>query len=404
MSGGTRSYEMARRMAAAGHEVHVVTSFREAGHENQDWFETTEAGINVHWYSVPYSNHMSYGQRIKAFFSFAVAARRKALALQGDVLFATSTPLTIAIPAVLASRKHNIPMVFEVRDLWPEMPIAMGVLKNPLMRVAAKWLERWAYQNATAVVALSPGMKAGVVRCGYPADRVAVIPNSSDNREFQKNTDSALAFRASRPWLGDKPLLIYAGTFGKVNGVGYMVELAQALLAIESDIRILLVGDGQERPAVLKTARQAGVYEENLFFEAKMPKKDVPALLSAATMGSSFFIDLPEMRSNSANKFFDTLAAGKPILLNYGGWMHDLVKSHGCGLAMWQTPINDVAHELERKLHDPTWLDRAGAAARQLAEYEFDRDKLAGQLLKVLELAVDGNPEQSALVAPGNYS
>ncbi|WP_344703199.1 glycosyltransferase, partial [Halomonas cibimaris] len=102
MSGGTRSYEMARRMVAAGHEVHMITAYREDDKPGE-WFTTDEAGIQVHWYPVPYSNHMSYGQRIKAFFAFAFAARKKALALEGDIVFATSTPLTIAIPGVLAS-------------------------------------------------------------------------------------------------------------------------------------------------------------------------------------------------------------------------------------------------------------------------------------------------------------
>src|SRR5690554_854503 len=118
MSGGTRSYEMARRMVAAGHEVHMVTSYREQDANRKGWFLTEEAGINVHWYPVPYSNHMGFVQRIKAFIAFALAARKKSVELDGDIIFATSTPLTIALPAVPASRKKKIPMVFEVRDLW----------------------------------------------------------------------------------------------------------------------------------------------------------------------------------------------------------------------------------------------------------------------------------------------
>lgn len=403
MSGGTRSYEMARRMVAAGHEVHMLTAYRDEDRKGS-WFKTDEAGIQVHWYPVPYSNHMSHGQRIKAFFSFALAARKRALALEGDIVFATSTPLTIALPGVLAARKYKIPLVFEVRDLWPEMPIAMGALKNPAVRFAARQLERWAYRHSSAVVALSPGMKKGVVATGYPASRVAVIPNSSDNHEFQHDQQAAEAFRAQRPWLSNRPLLVYAGTFGKVNGVGYMVELAAALQKRDSDIRILLVGDGQERPAVIEAAQEAGVYEENLFFESIMPKREIPALLSAATMASSLFIDLPEMRRNSANKFFDALASCTPVLLNYGGWMHELVKAHGCGLAMWQTPVEQVAAELDAKLYDSGWLAQAGAAAKALAEERFDRGVLANQLMQVLEAALEGNPSRSAEIAPGNYN
>lgn len=135
MSGGTRSYEMARRMVAAGHEVHMITSYREQGECRKDWCQTDESGIQVHWYPVPYSNLMGFAQRLKAFFAFALAARRKASELESDILFATSTPLTIAPSAVPAARKKRIPMVFEVRDLWPEMPIASGVLRNPMLRL-----------------------------------------------------------------------------------------------------------------------------------------------------------------------------------------------------------------------------------------------------------------------------
>src|SRR5699024_1425601 len=143
------------------------------------------------------------------------------------------------------------------------------------------------------------------------------------------------------------------------------------LQALDSDIRILLVGDGAERELVMGKAKAAGVYEHNVFFEGKMSKREVPAMLSAATMASAAFIDLPEMQANSANKFFDALASGTPVFLNYGGWMHDLVSTHNCGLAMWQKPVDTVARELEGALHDPQWLQQAGRSARQLAETEF---------------------------------
>lgn len=403
MSGGTRSYEMARRMVAAGHEVHMVTSIRNNDSNQKSWLSTDEAGINVHWYPVPYSNHMSFLQRIKAFFAFAFAARQKAASLQGDVVFATSTPLTIALPAVFTARKLKVPMVFEVRDLWPEMPIAMGALKNPLLQWAAKKLEQWAYKNSAAVVALSPGMKEGVLKTGYPANQVAVIPNSSDNLEFSYNEQASQAFRTKRDWLQNNPLLIYAGTFGRVNSVDYMVRLAIELKKLNSNIKILLVGDGSEKANVIAQAKESGVFEDNIFFEEPISKKDIPTLFSAATIASNLVTDLPEARANSANKFFDTLAAGKPILLNHGGWMHDVVKAYNCGLAMWQQPIKLVAQELHSKMNDSEWLSKAGGSARTLAEQEFDRDKLANQLITVLKLAVENKTEEVSDIAPGIY-
>lgn len=403
MSGGTRSYEMARRLVAKGHKVHMVTSWREDG-GRRSWFQTEEAGIQVHWLPVPYSNHMSYRERIRAFFSFAWGSARKAASLRGDVVFATSTPLTIALPAVYAARRQHVPMVFEVRDLWPDLPIAIGALRNPIFRSAARWLERWAYHNAEAVVALSPGMRDGVCGAGYPTERIAVIPNSSDNDFFRPDTEAAFAFRASRQWLGDRPLLVYTGTFGRVNGVGYLVELASYLRRIAPDIRILLVGDGQERERVYNQAKAAGVLGENLYIEAILPKKEIPAVLTAADMASTILVDLPELRASSANKFFDALASGTPILLNYGGWQADLLAQADAGLTTWGLPMKQAAERVAAALANKPWLRQAGANARKLAEQQFDRDRLASELQEVLTAAVNKQGTRVGAISPGEFS
>lgn len=404
MSGGTRSYEMARRLVSAGHEVHMVTSFRDSTCENDRWFTTDEAGINVHWLPLPYNNKLSYNKRIQAFIKFAYRAMSKAQSLNGDLIFATSTPLTIALPAVFASKKRNIPMVFEVRDLWPELPIAMGALQNPLSRWLAHKLERWAYKNSAAVIALSPGMKEGVIRTGYPETNVAVIPNSSDNTEFMNNSSLSAIFRSKRSWLGDRPLLVYTGTFGKINGVTYMVELAKELLVVDSSIRILLVGDGLERESITELAQKYGVLNVNLFIEPRIPKQEIPGLLSAANMAACLFIDIQEMQANSANKFFDALASGTPVLLNYGGWMHELVETYGCGLAMWRKPINAVANNVSEVLKNDDWKKEASVKARTLAEKEFDRDNLALQFINVIEATLENKANLSSFIAPGEYS
>lgn len=404
MAGGTRSYEMARRLVAEGHEVHLVTSWRNSDGRAAGWFTTNEAGVKVHWLPVPYSNHMSYRKRLLAFLRFALLSMWKSKQLGGDVVFATSTPLTIAIPAVFAARKNKIPMVFEVRDLWPELPIAMGALRNPIVKWLAVRLERWAYRHSEAIIALSPGMKAGVVRTGYPSERVAVIPNSSDNFEFRYDEKAAAQFRAERFWLQRRPLLVYGGTFGAINGVGYLVGLAKELQSVNPEIRIMLVGDGQEKEAVRKQAKLSGVLGVNLFIEDSLPKSEMPALLSAADMASSLFIDLPEMQPNSANKFFDALASATPILLNYGGWQHDLVRATGCGLTMWRKPLNEVAHEVADKITDSAWLGRAGNAARELAETAFDRDKLAALLGEVVTKSANRHGQGAEKIAPGYYN
>jgi len=402
MSGGTRSFEMARRLAESGHVVNMITSWR-AGDGRTDWFTTEESGVCVHWLPVPYSNHMSYAERIRAFFRFAFHAARRAGSIEADLVFATSTPLTIALPAIYAAGRQRAPMVFEVRDLWPELPIAMGAIRHPMVKGAARALERWAYRNSEAVVALSPGMRDGVMKTGFPAERIAVIPNGSDTEIFGGRTAEGEYFRASRPWLGKRPLLLYPGTFGKVNGVGYLVDLAKSLKKKGSEVRILLIGDGAEKQAVLKYARSAGVLGDNLFVEDALPKSEMPSLFAAANVIVSLCIDLPELRANSANKFFDALAAGKPCMLNYGGWQAELVNSNDAGLVTWGLTVDDAADLVASHISDSNWVSRTGLNAQKLAITYFDRNILADQFIAVLDRASSRNGVASLGIAPGVY-
>lgn len=387
MSGGTRSYEMAKRLVAKGHDVHIVTTCREPT-QNIGWFETDCDGIKVHWLPLPYANQMSFLKRLSAFFRFAIQASVKAASIKADIIFATSTPLTIAIPAVAASRWQKIPMVFEVRDLWPETPIAMGVLRNSVLCRLAYLLEKWAYRNSDAIVALSPGMRDGVVDCGYPGHKVAVIPNSSDNELFTVPAEMGAYFREQRYWLGNRPLLVYAGTFGHVNGAAYLVRIAQKLLINAPEVRVLMIGGGIELNSVKKLAIDLGVYEKNIFFEESIPKNKMPELMSAADMSTSLVIDIPELHKNSANKFFDTLAASRPVLINHGGWMADLINMHKCGLVTYGLSIDEAACQITAHLTNKSVLLEMGANAKTLACRQFDRDILAEQLDAVLQAAV----------------
>ncbi len=151
MSGGTRSFEIARRLVAYGHKVHMITSDRRSTFTRR-WYRTNEHGIQVHWLPVPYENAMPYHVRIRAFLRYAVNAGLYAGQFEADLVYATSTPLTIALPAIYLAKRRNIPMVFEVRDLWPELPIAVGAIKGPLI-FPARWLERIAYYNSAYIIA-----------------------------------------------------------------------------------------------------------------------------------------------------------------------------------------------------------------------------------------------------------
>lgn len=404
MTGGTRSYEIARRLVARGHEVHMVTTLRDAApHERRRWSVREVAGIHVHSLPVPYSNRMTYSRRIAAFARFAFEAAREASRLGGDIVYATSTPLTIAIPAVRAARAHRIPMVFEVRDLWPEIPVAVGALRNPVMIAMARRLERFAYMNAAHIVALSDGMRDGIVAAGQAASRITVIPNACDREMFDVGDGPGRDIRGRYEWLGDRPLVLYTGTLGLINGVTYMVHLAAEALKIDPDVRFVVVGDGREEAHVRATAARLGVLDRNFFLLPPVAKTAVPAWLSAADIASSFVIDQPVLWANSANKFFDAFAAARPIAINYGGWQAAVIRESGAGLVLDPRDLQSAAAQTVRALRDDAWLRAARDAARRLATDRYDRDHLTdtleGVLLRVVAPSTPGRPV--SLPVPG---
>lgn len=390
-SGGTRSYEFARRLIDMGHEVHMITSSaylpEEYQSKNSGISQTKISGIPATIIPVPYSTAENYTDRIKAFVYFAVQASRIAMKQPADVIFATSTPLTIAIPAILGKLKQRIPMVFEVRDLWPELPIAIGAIRNPILVYLTRMLEKMAYKSSTQIVALSPGMKSGIVQSGYPQGQVHVIPNSCDMELFNVTADAGSEFRKRYSWLGDRPLVIYAGTLGIINGVGYLARVAQEMQEINSEVRFLVLGRGFEWEPINKLASELDVLNKNFFMEPHIPKSEMPAALAAANVATSLFINLPEMRHNSANKFFDGLASGTAMAINYGGWQADLLNETGAGIIMDPADYKIAAATLNNLIQDPAALKSAGIAARELASKNFNRDILAKQLENVLQSA-----------------
>jgi len=390
-SSGTRSYEMARRLVAAGHRVTMVCSganFAQfelpAGRS-----ETELDGIHLIILNVPYSNRMGHLERIKAFIRFAEGARRAARGVRDvDVVYATSTPLTIAYPGISASRKHNCPMVFEVRDLWPELPIAVGALRDPLSRACAHWLERWAYRNAAHIVALSPGMKAGVAATGYPEDRISVIPNSSDIDKFRVPASAGRSFLGAHPYLDTGKLITYAGALGVVNGVDYLADVAAATLDVDLDVRFCIIGDGKERERILARARALGVLDRNLWVLPPVPKTMMPAILSASTVCASLLWDWPVLKASSPNKVFDAFAAARPVVISYGGWLEDLLIQTGAGIRISRDDPAGAARELCEFLDDPERLRRASEASARLADERFSRDLLGARLRETLERVV----------------
>jgi glycosyltransferase involved in cell wall biosynthesis len=394
MWGGTRSYELARRLVSRGHEVHVLTTDIAAERGGYRWRRTNDDGINVHWFPVPYSNKMSYARRIRSFGEFATVATAKAAGMRADLVLATSTPLTVAIPGVLAARLRRVPFVFEVRDLWPEAPIAMGALRNPVARRVAGALATFAYRNAEQVVALSAGMAAGVT-ARYPKARTTVIPNASDLELFAGKEEAAKRLRAEHDWLGDRPLIVYTGALGAVNGLDYLVKVAARARTIDPELRFLIVGQGKEWEPTRQLAAESGVLDKTLHMWPSVSKGELPVILAAATMSTSMVRPIPGLWNNSANKFFDALAAGRPIAINYGGWQSDVLRESGAGLVLDPYDIDAATDSITRHIRDEAWLARARGAAHRLAVEEYSRDVLFDRFEAVLTEAASHHNRRS---------
>lgn len=369
VNGGVRSYHFARALRAEGHEVHVITSdTSESGPRSGT---SMVDGLVVHRIRVPYDNSMGFVRRVIAFLDFAVRASLRARSLRADVVVATSTPLTIAIPALWAVVGRPARFVFEVRDLWPTVPIAMGLLRNPVLIKVARMLEMATYRRADAIVALSQGMAEGVVQTSSSfADKVVVIPNIADVETFRQSAPAESAASRTISALGDRPVVLYSGTFGRVNGLKYMVQLAEAARSANVPCAFVAVGDGAERQDVEDEARRTGLLGTWFFTLPPVTKEELPALLQLATFGSSWVIDVPALEHNSANKFFDTLAAGRPMLINHGGWQAAVLERMGAGWRLDRDAVLAV-EQLRVILADADLVADAGRAALALAENAY---------------------------------
>jgi glycosyltransferase involved in cell wall biosynthesis len=342
----------------------------------------TVDGIDVVEIEVPYSNRLGFVKRAMAFLRFAWRSTRLALTLPADLIFATSTPLTAGIPGIAAAWLRRRPFVFEVRDLWPELPHAMGVITNPTVLFAMSVLEWTSYRAADACVALSPGIAEGIRRRSRPGAVVETIPNGCDLDLFGDT--------AAVPWrpdgiASDDLVAIFPGAHGIANGLDAVLDAAAELQRRgRKDIKVLLVGDGMMKPRLVDRAQREGL--ANVVFLDPVPKPRLAGLMATADLGLMTLQNVPAFyRGTSPNKFFDFIAAGKPVLNNYPGWLAQLIDENRCGLVV--APDNPVAFAdaLERAANDRAALFSMGRAARALAEREFSRDRLADSFVALLD-------------------
>ncbi|MGO2342741.1 glycosyltransferase family 4 protein [Vibrio litoralis] len=390
---GTRSYEMAKRFIAKGHEVTFVTTsaFLSLNYSfKTGWNELTIDGIRLYIYHLPYSNKDSFIKRIWKFISFSFLSTLKSLSIKADVVLATSTPLTIAIPGVIYSKLKKKTMVFEVRDLWPELPVAVGAIRNPMLIKLAQCLEKFAYKNATRLIGLSPGMCDGIIKQGISPDKVTLATNSCDTALFDVSENIGIEYKKEKlDFLNGRKLVVYTGTFGLINHVSYLPKLAEQMKDIDPNICFIAVGDGMEKEMVINEAKDLGVLGDNLFILPPVPKTEIVKLLSAADLSLSLFGPIQEMWHNSANKLFDALASQTPIAINYGGWQKDFIEEYQCGLVLDSHDYSKSSNVISAFLSNDESYFRAKESCKRLAYHHFSRDIMAERIEKTLKEAIN---------------
>lgn len=392
-STGLRSYEMARRLLARGHRVTMVCGSYHGGHTGLTGpFVSGERrgyvdGIDVIEFDLAYSNADGFFKRTQTFLRYALRSVAVALSEPCDVVFATSTPLTAGIPGIMATLFRRRRFVFEVRDLWPELPRSMGVITNPVVLAAMSGLEWVSYHSATRVIALAPGIKSGIQRRGIPPRSVDMIPNGCDLGIFHS---------AVEPWRpngvgSDDFLALFTGSHGVANGLDAVLDAGVELLRRgRTDIKILLIGQGRMKPALMDRAKEEcpGV----VLFHDPVDKPRLAGLLAGADAGLQILANVEAFYyGTSPNKFFDYIAAGLPVLVNYPGWLSDLIQDQGCGIVVPPGDAAAFADALEALADDRDLLLTRGGRARALAESEFDRIKLADKWVDCMESVMGSN-------------
>ena len=374
--GAIRSYYLAKGLIENGYEVEMVT----AHNHNKYKFEDVD-GIRTHYLPVSYSNHFRFFARILAFVKFTILAYRFASKIPNvDICYATSSPLTVGLTAIRLKKKFGIPYFFEVRDLWPEAPIQMGAIKWGFLKKRLYRLEKRIYNGADKIVALSPGIRNGIDKIA-PGSKVHVIPNMADTSFFQKEGKQPSLEQKFN--VEDHFVITYFGAVGKVNHLEYFIDFVEAFKNKRFKVSFLVAGQGSELERIKLLAEEKKLTKLRFIpYQNKDGLKEVMNITDAVYIS---FADRPVLETNSPNKYFDALAAGKVTLINTKGWIKETTETHRCGF--YADPIKPMAmvNKTIPLIRDKSLLYTYQNNARNLAELYYSREIQVQKLLKVFD-------------------
>lgn len=369
--GAIRSYYISQALKDASHEVIIITAHNHSKEEVR-----IIDGVTVHYLPVYYENNLSKSGRIISFIKFMKRSIQKATELHKekrfDLCYATSTPLTIGIPARWMKFRFGVPYIFEVRDLWPEAAIQMGVINSWFWKWILKSLEFRIYKKAKTIIALSPGMKDGIVKL-VPKKEVHLIPNMSDTDFFIPKEKEIR-----------KPIqILYAGSLGRSNHLEYLLNAAWVFQKKELPVKFLIAGKGSEKTQLRKDV--LGRKLSNVEIISSVNKNEIKALFEESDLIYISFLNIPILQTNSPNKFFDAIAAGKPCVINIEGWIADEIRKHEIGLVYAPDHIDVFEKFLIRLLENPNQISEMSVRARKLAEEKYSRKILCGKVVQLIQ-------------------
>jgi len=375
--GALRSYYLAKALVDSGIKTVVITT------HNHSTVQTKHIeGIEVHYLPIPYDNRFGFIKRVSSFLKFVWSIVREAEKFRdADRCYAISTPLTIGLAAMWIKRRYSIPYYFEVGDLWPEAPVQMGIIKNPLLKAFLYKLEKSTYKRATAVVALSEAIKTEI-DLKVPGREIHVIPNMADTDYYKpepKRPELEAKFSVQ-----NKFVISYIGTIGLANGLEYLVNCAEASQRAKLPVHFLICGEG----AVLEKLKKlvAEMTLQNISFVPAQHREGVHEVMNVTDAVMVSYKPLPVLETGSPNKYFDGLAAGKLVIVNVEGWMKQEVEHQQCGIAV--DPLNppDFVKKITPFVNNADQAKAYQAAARRLAETIYSRKILSEKFLKLFSV------------------
>lgn len=383
-AGGTRHHELARFLVQKGHRVTVIASpvsylTGTSSHKNKEVVE----GVTILRAYTYNALHKSFVHRVFAFFSFMISSFFTGLGVgHVDVVWGTSPPIFQGVTAWALARLKGARFLFEVRDLWPDFAIAVGVLKSPTLIRMSFWLEKFLYRHADRVLVNSPGYVEHVRARG--ARQVELVPNGADPAMFDPQADGH-SFRQANG-LDDKFVVLYAGAHGMSNDLGVVLECA-SLLEDNPVIAFVFLGDGKEKPALQAQAAVMGL--KNVLFLPSVPKNEMAEAMAGAQACIAILKPLEEYKTTYPNKVFDYMAAGRPVVLAIEGVIREAVEEADCGVYPRPGDARDMANAIQFLEADRGHAATLGLHGRRYLEAHFSRERLAEQLGGIFEAMLE---------------